>query len=175
MDARQRVGTPLVVMTMTVALSFGTQAQNPIKMLPALGAPVPQFVITHRTTDQTCTTNPPRREPCATIRLQGVSFTVAWDERTNLVTYLFSDDQKLVMDSELSVGGVCRLTPNMPSARYANWLVTRSWTDTMHRLSGEAIWSVLLEKKDSEHGIVRGFVQSSYVESHFIQAPLPEY
>jgi hypothetical protein len=76
---------------------------------PSLGSPVPQQVISARTRGQHCLTDANHLDPCASVTIRGVLFTVAWDEKTKVVTYLFTADHRLVTDSELGVGGGGRL------------------------------------------------------------------
>ena len=144
--------------------------------LPKIGEPVPLVVrgaAAHP--PQTCASNPPRRDPCATVRIRGISFTVAWDEKTELVTYLFTNDVHFITDGGLIVGGECNLAAHNAPVSYVNWLVTPLWSDTARHYSADAKWYALLEKKDEEHGIIRGFVQSPSVESRFLTVRAPEY
>ena len=96
-------------------------------------------------------------------------FTVAWDERTKVVTYLFTTDHRIVTDSELGVGGGCRLVDETGEpdvvVQYIGWLVTPEWTDTIRDLSGDAIWYAALRRDapPSENGTVVAFVQSPYL------------
>ena len=82
-------------------------AQEP--KVPSLGSPVPKQVIAARSRGQRCLTDIDHHDPCASVRIRRVLFTVAWDEQTKVVTYLFIADHRLVTDSELGVGGGCRL------------------------------------------------------------------
>ena len=164
----------LVVLLQVLVSTLHAQQSRGSTLLPRLGEMVPQSLV--RTgPHQTCATNPPRRDPCATLRFREIVFTLAWDEKTKFVTYLFTNDVHFITDAELSVGGECRLSRRNASGRYTNWLVTPMWADTARRFSGEAKWYALLEKKDGDHGIIRGFVQSRFVESRFVMAGAPEY
>src|SRR5580700_8136424 len=66
--------------------------------VPSLGSPVPKQVVTAQTRAQRCLTDVNRHDPCASVRIRGLLFTIAWDEQTNVVTYLFTADHRLVTD-----------------------------------------------------------------------------
>ena len=150
-----------------VVLAGRVGAQEP--KVPSLGSPVPKQVITARTRGQRCLTDVNHHDPCASVRIGGVLFTVAWDERTKVVTYLFTTDHRIVTDSELGVGGGCRLVDETGEpdvvVQYIGWLVTPAWTDTIRDLSGDAIWYAALSRDEppSENGTVVAFVQSRYL------------
>jgi hypothetical protein len=77
--------------------------------VPRLGSKVPAYVLRARTKSQQCVTETGRRDPCASVVIAKIRFTIGWDAITGEITYLFTDDPDLIMDSELSVGGSCRL------------------------------------------------------------------
>ncbi len=137
--------------------------------LPSLGSPVPKQVITARTRGQQCLTDVNHHDPCASVRIRGVLFTVAWDEQTKVVTYLFTADHHLVTDSELGVGGGCRLVDEAGrpyvGVRYIGWFITPKWADTIRDFSGDAIWYAALRRDapQSENGTVVAFVRSRYL------------
>lgn len=97
-------------------------------------------------------------------------FTIAWDAKTNAVTYIFTDDRHLVTDSELGVGGDCRLVGESEEpdqlVHYMDWLIDPKWGDTVMDLSGEAFWYAALrkEREAPEYGQIVGFVQSRYLK-----------
>jgi hypothetical protein len=88
-----------------------------------------------------------------------------------VVTYIFTDDPRLVTDSELAIGGSCRIVQEHGEpdllVRYLNWLVDPKWSDTMQDLSGDSVWSAIL-KRDPDHpnefATIVGFVQSKYLK-----------
>jgi hypothetical protein len=137
--------------------------------VPSLGSPVPKQVVTAQTRAQRCLTDVNRHDPCASVRIRGLLFTVAWDEQTNVVTYLFTADHRLVTDSELGIGGGCRLVDENGKpyvvVQYIGWLVTPAWTDTIRDLSDDAIWYAALRRDapQSKNGTVVAFVQSRYL------------
>ena len=96
-------------------------------------------------------------------------FTIAWDTQTKTIRYLFTDDRRLVTDSELGVGGKCHLVDEAGKpddvVPYIHWLVTLKWTDTIGVLSGDARWYAVLSRDalQSEYGKIVGFVQSRYL------------
>lgn len=137
--------------------------------VPSLGSPVPQQVISARTRGQHCLTDVNHNDPCASVTIRGVLFTVAWDEQTKMVTYLVTADHRLVTDSELGVGGGCRLVDEAEkpyvTVRYIDWLITPAWTDSIRDFSGDTIWYAALRRDapQSEYGTVVAFVQSRYL------------
>jgi len=97
-------------------------------------------------------------------------FTIAWDAKTQAITYLFTSDKHFIGDSELSVGGLCRLVGESEKpyefTYYTGWLITSEWGDNARDLSGDAIWHVAL-RRDAAHplyGTIVGFVQSRYLK-----------
>ena len=73
-----------------------------------------------------CETGTERQDPCATIDLRGRRVTVEWDQQTKVITYVFTDDRRLFGDSELSVGGSCRIIGDSNRGesrfdRYGRW------------------------------------------------------
>jgi hypothetical protein len=120
--------------------------------------------------DKQCLTDINHRDPCASVRIERMLFTIAWDTQTKAITYLFTEDPRLVTDSELGVGGRCRLVneAGQPDdvAGYMDWLVTPKWADTIRNLSGDVTWYAALRKDapQSEYGKIVGFVQSRYLK-----------
>jgi hypothetical protein len=137
--------------------------------LPRLGSQVPLSVVESRVDSQLCLTANNQRDPCASLKVGNTLFTIAWDARTKVTTYLFTSDPHLMTDSELMVGGLCRLVDESGKTyemtRYMNWLVTPKWMDTVGKLSGDAIWYAALKKRsaNAEYGTIAGFVQSRYL------------
>jgi hypothetical protein len=147
-------------------LPAGAQAKH----APEIGAQVPPYVVRARTHSQQCFTDIDRRDPCASVKIGGWFFTIAWDARTRAIVYIFTDDRRLVTDSELSVGGSCRLVDEAgrpdETSSYMGWVITPQWADTVRDLSGDAIWYAALRKETSnpEDGQIVGFLQSRYLK-----------
>jgi hypothetical protein len=72
-------------------------------------------------------------------------------------------DLYFLTDSELSVGGMCRLSEPSEARQYMDWIVPPEWTDTARRISGKAKWYALLEKTGHDYTRIRGFVLSRYL------------
>jgi hypothetical protein len=71
--------------------------------VPDLGSQVPSFVVKAR--NRQCLTDIKHYDPCASVQIDGKSFTIAWDTQTKAITYTFTDDLHFQTDNELSVGG----------------------------------------------------------------------
>lgn len=140
------------------------------RTFPELGAKVPPYVLKARTDSQLCLTGTTRHDPCAAVTIQKRRLTIAWDAMTNEITYLFTNDPDLIMDSELSVGGLCRLVEQngkpIETFHYLDWLITPAWTDMARDVSGDEYWYAAL-RRDAAHpdyGTIVGFVQSRYLK-----------
>jgi hypothetical protein len=118
-----------------VVAAVATKASAQLSKVPSLGSQVPRQVITARTAGKQCLTDVKHDEPCASVKIRGMLFTIAWDRQTRAITYIFTDDPRLVIDSELSVGGGCTLIGEgdkpFPVAEYIGWLITPYWADTI--------------------------------------------
>jgi hypothetical protein len=138
--------------------------------MPKLGSQAPAYVMTARSHPRQCLTNINHRDPCASVTIEGMLFTIAWDAQTKTITYLFTEDRLLVTDSELGVGGGCRLVDEAGKpddlVQYMGWLVTPKWADTIEHLSGDTVWYAALHRDTSQtkYGKVVGFVQSQYLK-----------
>ena len=136
---------------------------------PKLGDPVPAYILKARLQSALCVTDVSHRDPCATLRIEGFLFTVAWDANTAAITYLFTQDLHVITDSELGVNGSCRVVDQAGSpyqmTQYLDWLVTPKWADAIRDLSGDATWYATLAKnpKKPGYGQIEGFVQSRYL------------
>ena len=140
------------------------------KHMPKLGSQAPAYVLTARSHAKQCLTDIDHRDPCASVTIEGMLFTIAWDAQTKTITYLFTEDHRLVTDSELGVGGGCRLVDEAGKpedvVQYMGWLVTPKWADTIEHLSGDTVWYAALHRdaSQSKYGKVVGFVQSQYLK-----------
>lgn len=147
------------------------QAETQETKLPNLGAKVPPKVLRARIHSQQCLTDINHNDPCASVRIERMLFTIGWDIHTKEITYLFTSDHRFLTDSELGVGGHARLFDEggkpFEFAQYMNWLVTPQWVDTVRSLSGDATWYAALRRDatSSEYGTVVGFVQSRYLKN----------
>jgi hypothetical protein len=142
------------------------------RYVPKLDSKVPSYVLKARVDSQQCLTDTDtgHRDPCALVAIQKRHFTIAWDAKTNEITYLFTDDRNLIMDSELSVGGLCRLVEQdgkpVEVVQYMGWLITGAWTDMARDVSADAYWFAALRRDVAypEYGRIIGFVQSRYLK-----------
>lgn len=140
------------------------------KRLPKLGDSVPAYVLTTRVHGHQCLTDIKHYDPCASVKIQKKTFTIAWDATSKQVTYIFSNDTDLEDDSELGVGGSCRLVDEFehpePTARYRDWLISPMWSASFQDLSGDTVWYVLMRRKIDfpQYGDIVGFVQSRYLK-----------
>jgi hypothetical protein len=97
-------------------------------------------------------------------------FKIDWDRETSAVTFLLTEDPHFVTDSELGVGGGCRLLDGAdqpyPLTPYLGWLFTPMWADSAQYLSVDAVWYAALSRDSasSMSGKIVGFVQSRYLK-----------
>ncbi|MGA7513195.1 MAG: hypothetical protein WBW46_09900 [Candidatus Sulfotelmatobacter sp.] len=158
-----------MLLSVFMVATFGSHAAAQVLSVPLLGSPVSERVMAARNGDQQCLTDIDHRDPCASIKINGVLFTIGWDAPTRTVSYLFTEDHRFVTDSELGIGGQANIAPKVgePGALfpYLDWLVTRKWADTRRDLTGDALWYAALQK-DAAHpryARIAGFVQSRYL------------
>jgi hypothetical protein len=114
-----------------------------------------------------CQNEAAHRDPCATVNIRGHQVTIAWDKHTEAVTYLFTDDRRLVGDSELGVGGSCRIAGDSGQGdshltKYGEWLVAEEWKESLSNWSGDAVWYAALQvdSGNSAYATIVGFLQS---------------
>ena len=104
------------------------QAETQETKLPNLGVEVPPQVLRARIHSQQCLTDINHNDPCASVRIERMLFTIAWDTHTKEITYLFTSDHRFLTDSELGVGGHARLVNERGKpfdlVKYMNWPVT---------------------------------------------------
>jgi hypothetical protein len=148
---------------------FWSHAGAQVPEVPPLGSRVPEQVMVTRTGAQLCLTDVNYYDPCASIKIRNVLFTIAWDADTKAISYLLTEDHHFRTDSELGVGGSCNVAPKVgkPFAlfSYMDWLVTPKWADTLQGLSGDAVWYAALRKDATRprYARIAGFVQSRYL------------
>ncbi len=152
-----------------VVVSIGADAKAQRSKVPLLGSQVPKSVMMARVGHHQCLTDVNHHDPCSSIKIRGLRFTIAWDAHTKDITYIFTDDRRLVTDSELGVGGAGTLVDEegkpYPVAEYVGWLITPYWSDTTQYLSDDAIWYAALRRgPGAEDGTVVAFVQSRYLK-----------
>ena len=166
-----RVHSPVIrlFISFVVLLPWtGAQAQE----FPVIGAEVSAYLVRTRSETKQCESGTTHHDPCATVNIRGHRVTVAWDQ-TKAVTYLFTDDRRLVGDSELSVRGSCRVAGDSGRGdsrliKYRQWLVTEDWGERFSKWSGEATWYAALHVHSEKPGYatIVGFVQSRYRKPH---------
>ena len=157
----------LFISFVVLLLCVGGQAQE----VPLIGAKVPEDVLGASSGIPQCETGTSQHDPCATVNILGHRVTIAWDQQTKAVTYLFTDDPRLIGDSELSVGGSCRIAGDSGRGdsrliKYRQWLVTEDWRENFSKWSGKATWYAALDLDSAIPGraIIVGFVQSRYLK-----------
>lgn len=148
-----------------VLATISSQGQQ--TLVPKLGAEVPEYLLSSSAPHH-CLTEVSHSDPCASVTMDKKTFVIAWDERTHVITYIFTKDTHFLTDSELSVGGLCLLVDESgrtrPTMRYMDWLISPMWKDTNSKLSGDAIWYALLRRSsNSDYAHIVGFVQSRYI------------
>jgi hypothetical protein len=124
----------------------------------------PRFVLKARRGVQECLTDFAHKDPCAVVSIDGKRYTIAWDANTGLITYVLTTDLHFLTDSDLSVGGMCRLSEPSKATQYMDWIITPEWIDTARNISGEAKWHAVLEKTGRDYTRIKGFVQSQYLK-----------
>lgn len=163
--------SPLVVLS---ALSFCAllvsvnPAHAQVHTLPTLGTPVPDFVTAEKHTKE-CATGPGHKDPCAELEIDKIKYIVAWDAQTKAVTWLFTDDHRLITDTQLSVGNSCHLVQDTgahdATMAYLKWIIDPRWKGPATNLTGSAVWYAAIQKQpfDDTYGSIVGFVQSAYL------------
>lgn len=137
-----------------------------LNSLPQLGSTLPPTLVTGEK-PKFCHTSSDHTDPCAEVAIGGVRYTIAWDEQTRAITWLFTDDHHLVTDSGLAVGNDLRVGDGGqydPTVPYMKWFIDPKWKDTDAKV-GSAVWYAVLHKDDFDHhfGQVAGFIQSRYI------------
>jgi hypothetical protein len=159
----------LLILFGVLLLCTRAQAQE----FPVIGAKVPAHVVGTSSGTRQCETETAQHDPCATVNIRGHRVTVAWDQQTKAVTYLFTDDRHLIGDSELSVGGSCRIVGDAGRGdsrliKYRQWLVTEDWRESFTKWSGGATWYAALgiDPGRPNYATILGFVQSRFLKLH---------
>jgi hypothetical protein len=163
--------TPLALLSalsLCALLLPALPARAQVRSLPALGKPVPDFVTAEKHTRE-CSTGPGHKDPCAEIEIDKVKYTVAWDSQTRAVTWLFTEDHRIITDTQLSVGNSCRLVQDSgardATVNYLKWLIDPRWKGTAPSFTGNAVWYAAIQKQPftDTYGSIVGFVQSAYL------------
>jgi hypothetical protein len=163
--------SPLVLLSalsLCVLLVPALPARAQARSLPKVGAPVPDFVTAEKHTKE-CATGTGHKDPCVELEIDRIKYTVAWDAQTKAVTWLFTDDRRIVTDTQLAVGNSCRLVQDSgaPDAivSYLKWIIDPRWKGMAPDITGSAVWYAALHKDpfDATFGSVVGFVQSAYL------------
>ena len=157
-----------VLLTACALFLIAPTAPAQINSLPQLGAPVPASLVS-TDHEKRCHTGTSQVDPCTDVRIADIRYTIAWDAQTKAVTYLFTDDPKLVTDNGLAVGNSIRVRPESGGEAdttypYMKWFIDPKWKDTDSKL-GSAVWYAALHKDYDHHfGDIVGFVQSRYLQ-----------
>jgi|HubBroStandDraft_2_1064218.scaffolds.fasta_scaffold924282_1 hypothetical protein len=103
-------GNSLRIVCATVLVIWALHAHGQEKRLPTLGSRAPSWVLSARAHSETCLTNVNHRDPCAkvTIKEDAVQDRLGSGDFCGDLSTL-TEDPHLVTDSELGVGGGCRL------------------------------------------------------------------
>jgi len=168
---RSRRCTSLPLGFLPTCLQVALQAAAQQNHVPSLGSPAPASLLAARTGSRECPTDTGHSDPCASVSISHRLFTIGWDAQTRAITYIFTDDPRIVVDSELAVGGSCRILQEHgepdPLVHYLAWIIDPRWGDTMHDRSGNALWHAALQR-DPQHpnqdANIVGFVQSKYLK-----------
>ncbi|HEX4006039.1 MAG TPA: hypothetical protein VHX60_07675 [Acidobacteriaceae bacterium] len=147
-------------------------ASAQLSSLPQLGAPAPATIFASEKHLKQCETGPGHKDPCAEIELTGtkIKFIVAWDAQTKAITYLFTNDPRVVTDTQLSYGGTCRVVSDSgqpdPATPYMKWVIDPKWKGPDTLLTGKAVWYAAIHKDsfDPTYGDIVGLVQSRYIQ-----------
>jgi hypothetical protein len=160
--------TLVTVLWMSSIVAFAAQTAPRARVrdihVPDVGVQAPQFVLKARRGVQECLTDFAHKDPCAVVSIEGQRYTVAWDAKSGLITYILTTDLHFLTDSELSVGGMCRLSDPLKATQYMDWIIAPEWIDTARNISGEAKWYAVLEKTGRDYTRIKGFVQSQYLK-----------
>jgi hypothetical protein len=87
-DIRLRLKKPTGLLCFFALVLAMGQARAQETHVPDLGGQVPVYVLKARTRAQECLTDRARHDPCASVKIHGKWFKIAWDSRSP-----FSDGQ----------------------------------------------------------------------------------
>src|ERR1700735_880028 len=134
------------------AFALASPAPAQIAHLPQLGAPAPTSVFAAEKHGKVCETGPGHKDPCAEIEIAKIKFTVAWDAQTKAITFIFTDDRRVVTDSQLSVGTTCLVVDSSgkpdPTTPYMKWFIDPRLKGNYAPLGDTATWYAALHKDD---------------------------
>jgi hypothetical protein len=158
----------LFALPVCALLLSASPANAQITTLPQLGSPLPTSLNVADKHEKRCRTGDGHVDPCTEVQIGSIRYTIAWDDQTKTITYLFTDDRHIVTDNGLAVGNSLRVAGNGqsdPTIPYMKWMIDPKWKDTDAKL-GAATWYAALHKDDfdAHFGDVVGFVQSSYIQ-----------
>jgi hypothetical protein len=159
---------PLLALPVCFLLLPASPAHAQLKNVPQLGSPLPASLNTADKHEKRCHTADVHLDPCTEVEIGNVRYTIAWDEQTKAITYLFTADPHILTDNGLAVGNSLRVADagtSDPVVPYMKWMIDPKWKDTDGKL-GAATWYAVLHKDDYDRhfGDVVGFVQSSYLQ-----------
>ncbi|HEY1500237.1 MAG TPA: hypothetical protein VGF88_11715 [Acidobacteriaceae bacterium] len=164
----QRSLVPMLLSVLTsAALLPAAPLHAQIKSLPQLGTPVPAQFLTSDKKEKRCRTSQTSEDPCTEIEIGKIRYTIAWDANTRAVTYLFTDDHRVVTDNGLAVGNSLRVIDGGHSDTtipYMKWMIDPKWKDTGASLDRAVWYAALHQDYDHHFGDVVGFVQSRYIQ-----------
>src|ERR1051326_6387666 len=112
-----------------LAVFYSAPQKDALADPPRVGTPVPAIVMAARRASETCLTAASHYDPCAQVSADHVAYVIAWDAKTNKVTYVFTADLAFVTDSELGVGGTAR-GDRRKLKTYKTWLIATDSADT---------------------------------------------
>jgi len=156
----------LTVLSTCAFLLPAVPARAQLASLPQIGSAIPPALVAAQKT-KPCRTSNDHADPCADVQIGDVRYTIAWDEQSKAVTYLFTDDRHVITDNGLAVGNDLRVGDGGkfdPTVPYMKNFIDLKWKDTSTRL-GTSTWYAVLHKDDYDRhfGAVVGFVQSRYI------------
>ena len=156
---------------MLLAVFLAAPQKDVLADPPRVGTPVPAVVVAAKHGSENCLTAPSHYDPCAQVSADHIAYVVAWDAKTNKVTYVFTADLAFVTDSESGVGGTTRVDRRKLKT-YKNWLIAPDWADTSDGDGAGDKWYpvvALLDLPSSDPNMtyanIVGFVQSEYLKS----------
>ena len=119
----------LFALPVCVLLLSAPPAHAQLKSPLRLGAPIPASLDNADKHEKRCHTSDTQVDPCTEVKIGSIRCTIAWDEQTKAITYLFTDDRSLVTlrvsaTDPLNLVGILIPGPRVP-AHSGNWIVLR--------------------------------------------------